>query len=530
VLHNARIHTVDAGAPAAEAMAMRDGRIVAVGSDEAILRAYPEWQRRDAGGSTVVPGFIDAHAHLMGLGRTMLQVRLVGTESIDDVIARVRAFERELPAGAWLLGRGWDQNDWPEVRFPTAADLDAAFPDRPVWLERVDGHAQWANSAAMRAAGIDPDAPAPPDPAGGRVLRDASGRPTGVFVDNAELLVVSTVPAPGPAELAARLRAALQETTAMGLTGIHEAGVRPETLSVYRRFIADGTFPIRVYGMVDGAGALLDDLCNSGPIDEGRLVVRALKLYADGALGSRGAALLEPYADDPDNSGHLLLEPSAILSTAARAMRCGLQVNVHAIGDRGARTVLDALDAAIRETGGGPGRHRLEHAQVVALEDIPRLAEIGIIASVQPTHATSDMPWAEARVGAERIRGAYAWRRLLDAGARLALGSDAPAESINPLLGFYAAIARQDLNGSPPGGWYADQRLTRDEALRGFTIDAAYAGFMEDDVGSLEVGKRADFVILSADIMEIPVEEVPHVEVIATYLDGEAVYLAGAER
>jgi predicted amidohydrolase YtcJ len=424
------------------------------------------------------------------------------------------------------VGRGWDQNDWPEAIYPTAADLDVVFPDRPVWLERVDGHAFWGNSAAMRAAGIDPAAPAPADPPGGSIIRDAAERPTGVFVDNATLPIDNAVPVPGEELLAARLRAALRETTSHGLTGIHEAGVRPDTLRLYQRFIDAGEFPIRVYAMIEGAGELLDRICADGPIEGDRLVVRSMKLYADGALGSRGAALLEDYQDVPGHRGTLLLEPDVLRATLVRAMQCGLQVNTHAIGDRGVRATLDAYQAALRETGAGDGRHRIEHVQVVSDADFPRFEALGILASVQPTHATSDMPWAEARVGPDRIRGAYAWRRLIDAGARLTLGSDFPAESVDPLRGFYAAVTRQDPDGSPPGGWRAEERLTREEALRGFTLDAAYAGFMEDEVGSLEVGKRADFVMLSRDIMRVPAPEILQTRVLATYFDGEAVYRA----
>ena len=528
VVHNARIYTVNVGAPAATAMAMQDGRIVAVGSDAEVLAARADWERLDAAGRTIVPGLIDAHAHLMGLGKTLLEAGLVGATSVDDVIDRLRQFAQSLPPGAWIVGRGWDQNDWPEATYPTAADLDRVYPDRPVWLERVDGHAFWGNSAAMRAAGIDPAAPAPADPPGGSIIREPEGRPTGVFVDNATLPIDNAVPAPGEELLAARLRAALRETTRHGLTGIHEAGLRPDTLRMYQRFIDAGEFPIRVYGMIEGAGELLNEICTGGPVEGDRLVVRSMKLYADGALGSRGAALLEDYEDLPGHRGTLLLEPAALRATLTHAMRCGLQVNTHAIGDRGVRAALDAYEAALRETGAGNGRHRIEHVQVVSDADFPRFATLGIIASVQPTHATSDMPWAEARVGPDRIRGAYAWRRLLDAGARLALGSDFPAESVDPLRGFYAAVTRQDPDGSPPEGWRADEQLTREEALRGFTLDAAYAGFMEDEVGSLEIGKRADFVILSRDIMSVPAPEILQTRVLATYIDGEPVYRAGA--
>ncbi len=531
VLHNARIYTVAAGQPTAEALAFEDGVLLAVGTEAEVLAAYPEAARLDAGGRVVVPGLIDAHAHLMNLGASLLQADLAGTASKAEVVERLQRFATALPDSAWLTGRGWDQNDWPAADdgshpFPTAADLDAAFPERPVWLTRIDGHAGWANAAALRAAGIDPEAPAPPDPDGGAVLRDAEGHPTGVFVDNAEALVDAFVPSPSDVELQLRAERALEETARHGLTGVHEAGLDLATMALYRALIDAGRFPLRLYGMIGGAGPTLDYVCETRPLVDygGRLTVRSVKLYLDGALGSRGAALLEPYSDEPGNSGLLLTPPGVFQSLVSRAMWCGLQVNTHAIGDRANRIALDTYAAAVEKTGGGPGRHRIEHAQVLAPEDLPRFAALGVIASVQPTHATSDRPWAGDRLGAGRIGGAYAWRSLLDSGARLALGSDFPVEAVSPLLGFYAAVTRQDTDGYPEGGWDPKQRLTRDEALRGFTIDAAYAAFMEDTVGSLEPGKRADFVVLSRDIMTVPAPEIPGTAVVATYLDGEAVF------
>ncbi len=532
VLHNARIYTVDDTQPRVEAMAVDSGRVVALGLNEEMLIAYPDWARMDAGGRTVVPGLIDAHAHLMGLGQFLTRVDLVGTESKADVIVRASEFAETLPEGAWLMGRGWDQNDWAPAPdgshpFPSRFDLDEIFPDRPVWLRRVDGHAGWVNSAALREVGIDPDALAPSSPAGGQVAVDELGRPIGIFLDTAEeRLIEDKTPPPTHAELREQLRRALATTARFGLTGVHEAGIRTDTLEVYREAIGNGSFSIRNYAMVDGIVDLLETICVEGIVEgEGdRLWIRSLKLYGDGALGSRGAALLADYEDDPGNRGLFRYDQSLLLSMVQKAMQCGLQVNVHAIGDAAARAVLDAYEASIAATGGGPGRHRIEHAQVVALEDIPRFVELGVIASVQPTHATSDMPWAEDRVGPERIQGAYAWRRFLDAGVRLPLGSDFPVESVDPLLGFYAAVTRQDPDGNPLNGWYPDQRLTREEALRGFTIEAAYAGFMEDEVGSLEVGKWADFVILSRDIMTVPARAILDTHVEATFLAGEQIY------
>ncbi|WP_412060475.1 amidohydrolase [Rubrivirga sp. IMCC45206] len=530
VATNATVYTVDAARPVAQAFAVEDGRFVAVGSEAELAAAYPDWPTVDLGGRTVTPGFIDAHAHLMGLGEALLSADLVGTTSKADIVARLVAFAADLPDGAWVTGRGWDQNDWGgDGAFPTRADLDAAFPTRPVWLGRIDGHAGWANTAALRAAGIDPDAPAPPDMEGGAVLRDADGRPTGVFVDAAEGLVARAIPAPDAATTAEMLTRALAETSRLGLTGVHEAGIGMEMLPVYQRFAAEGRFPIRNYAMITPGE--IGPFCDAFPagITDARVVVRSVKVYADGALGSRGAALLADYADDPGNHGLLFRADDAIGATIRAAMACGLQVNTHAIGDRANRQVLDAYAEAIAATGGGPGRHRIEHSQILHLDDLARFAPMGVIASVQPTHATSDMPWAGERLGPDRLVGAYAWRRLLDSGARLALGSDFPVERPNPLLGFHAAVTRQDASHAPAGGWYGNQVLTRAEALRGFTLDAAYAGFMEDEVGSIEVGKRADFVVLSQDLMAVPPEAILDTRVVATYLDGEAVWEEGGE-
>ena len=530
VATNATVYTVDDDQPTAEAFAVEDGRFVAVGTEAALTAAYPDWPTLDVDGRTVVPGLIDAHAHLMGLGEALLQADLVGTTSPAEIVERLVAFAADLPEGAWVTGRGWDQNDWGgDGAFPTRADLDAAFPDRPVWLGRVDGHAGWANTAALRAAGIDPDAPAPMAPEGGAVLVDDQGRPTGVFVDAAEMLVAEAMPTPDLAYYTEALTRALAETSKYGLTGVHEAGSPLAALPLYRQFAAEGRFPIRNYVMITPGE--IGAFCDAYPdgIGEDRVIVRSVKVYADGALGSRGAALLADYSDDPGNHGLLFRPDEAVEATVRAAMACGLQVNTHAIGDRANRQVLDAYEAAIAATGGGPGRHRIEHSQILSLDDIARFAAMDIIASVQPTHATSDMPWAGDRLGDDRLKGAYAWRRLLDSGARLALGSDFPVERVDPLLGFHAAVTRQDADGMPAGGWYGNQVLTRAEALRGFTLDAAYAAFMEDEVGSIAPGKRADFVVFSQDLMTVPLEEILDTEVVATYIDGAPVYEAEDE-
>ncbi|MEO1076100.1 MAG: amidohydrolase [Bacteroidota bacterium] len=547
VLHNASIYTVDAAKPSAEALAVSNGAIVGVGAADSLLAAHPEWARLDAGGATVVPGLIDAHAHLMGmlsgegLGQLLLNVNLAGTRSVEEIVDRLVSHATTLSGEAWLVGRGWDQNDWAPADdgsypFPTRADLDEAIPNRPVLLERIDGHAYWANTAALREAGIDPGAPAPTNPEGGAYIRDQDGLPTGVTIDKAGEALQAAVPPISDEQKREALRRALAETAKYGLTGIHEAGTSLEAYRLYEQAIRDGQFGLRLYAMASGAGDAMAFACdNEGRVTHpsGRLQMRSVKLYLDGALGSRGAALIEDYADDPGNRGLLFLQPEAFAPIVQEAMDCGLQVNTHAIGDRANRVVLDAYEQAMasqsgREGPGNQGRHRIEHAQVATPDDLDRLVDLGVIASMQPTHATSDMPWAEDRVGPVRIRGAYAWRTIVDAGGRLALGSDFPVERVDPILGFYAAVARQDAEGIPEGGWYPDQRLTREEALRGFTLDAAYAAFMEDEVGSLEVGKRADFVLLNQDLMTVPVEDLLSTRVLATYLDGARIYEADA--
>jgi predicted amidohydrolase YtcJ len=525
VLTAARIHTMDAARPQAEALAFdARGRILAVGDREELLARYPRAVRVDAGDATVVPGLIDAHGHVANLGLARMRVDLAGATSKAEIVERLRAFAVELPAGAWLLGRGWDQNRWPERVFPSASDLDAAFPDRPVWLERIDGHAGWANSAALRTVARDLAGDWQPD--GGRIERDADDRATGVFIDAAMALVEGAIPPLDAAATERALELGMRDAVANGLTGVHDAGVSLAQLQAYRRLADRGALPLRITAMADGDGAALAWLCEHAPYRHpgGRLQMRTVKLYIDGALGSRGAALLEDYSDDPGNRGLLLMQPAQLLEVAGRARGCGVQVATHAIGDHGNRVVLDAYEALLAGQDAGALRWRIEHAQVLALDDLSRLATLGVIASMQPTHATSDMPWAEDRVGPLRIVGAYAWRQLRDSGARLAFGSDFPVESVDPRLGLHAAATRADLDGHPAGGWLPQEKLTAWEALRGFTRDAAWAGFAEDEVGTLAAGMRADFVLLDRDPLVVPPEDVPRLQVLATYVDGRPVF------
>jgi predicted amidohydrolase YtcJ len=525
LLHNAVIYTVDPAQPVAAAMAYSaDGTILAVGAESDLREQFEITGIIDAGGRAVVPGLIDAHAHLTGFGVAMLQARLEGAKSVEETLQRLRDFESVLPADSWLTGRGWDQNDWPVKEFPDRAMLDEYFPDRPVWLRRIDGHAGWANSAALGAAGLGEASDWQPE--GGLISRDADGVPTGIMVDNAMAHIDAVVPPLSESDYERALELALTETARHGLTGVHETGIGVSEIDRYKRFIDEGRFPLRLYAMSNALDALFRRLCDSGPVIDygGRLTARAVKLYADGALGSRGAALHQPYDDDPENTGLLVTDPDALKRATASVLDCGLQIGIHAIGDFGNTAVVDAIAFGMAAVQDNPGRHRNEHVQVIGKQDIARMAELGIIASMQPTHATSDMYWAEDRLGPERVLQAYAWQQILDAGVVLALGSDFPVESVNPLLGFYAAVTRMDTGQWPEGGWYPDQKLSREQALRGFTLDAAYAAFQEEQLGSLEAGKRADFVILSADIMQIDVREIPSASVVATYIDGQAVY------
>lgn len=528
VLTATRVHTSDPDRPVVEALAWdATGRVLAVGDAKALLARYPDAKRIDAAGKTVIPGLIDAHGHVMGLGYALMRVDLVDARDKAEVIARLRAYEKQLPPNAWLLGSGWDQNDWPEKAFPTAADLDAAFPERPVWLERVDGHAGWANSAALRAAATKAVRPLEGDwqPDGGRIER-IEGKPSGVFVDAAMSLVHAVVPAPDTAYRQQALEQALQAAVRNGLTGVHDMGVSREDLALMVQFADEQRLPLRIDAYADGDGAALADLCARGPYGHagGRLQMRGVKLYADGALGSRGAALLEDYSDDPGNRGLLVTEPGALEAAMRKAHGCGVQVATHAIGDRGNRLVLDAYQRVLGGTAKTDHRWRIEHAQVVAPEEFPRFAELGVIASMQPTHATSDMPWAQDRLGPVRIAGAYAWQRMQANGVKLALGSDFPVESVDPRRGLHAAVTRQDAHGHPAGGWRAAERLSAAEALRGFTADAAWAAHDERDVGRLAPGFRADFVVLDEDPLAVPGEQLDDLHVRSTWVDGKPVY------
>jgi len=491
------IYTMDAENARATAVAIRGQHIIAVGSDETIARHVGKGTRIvDLQGRTLTPGLSDAHCHLYGLGKSLESVNLRDVKSADAAAQLVFEASKSLEPGEWATGRGWDQNLWEGQNFPNKATLDAVLPKRPVALRRVDGHALWANSAALALAGVDSTTT---DPAGGTIERDAKGNPTGVFIDNAMSLVERKLPKPSDTVIKRRILAAAKVATSVGITSVHEMGISDSVVSVYRGLASEGRLPLRVYALLAGDADVVASLHTRVPeVDRDGtqfFVLRAIKLFADGALGSRGAAMLAPYSDDPENSGLWITSPEELNASAVAVANAGWQLGVHAIGDAANRAVLDAFEAANSAVPDTELRFRVEHAQILAAEDIPRFAKLGVIASMQPTHATSDMPWAEKRIGAERIAGAYVWRSILDSGAHLAAGSDFPVERVAPLLGVYAAVTRQDADGTPAGGWLPEQRMTLEEAIRAFTAEAAYAAFVEDYRGILKPGFVADLTV-----------------------------------
>ena len=528
LLVNGKVYTVNDRQPVAEAVAIDKGLILHVGTTKEVESMYTGSRVIDLHGKPVYPGFIDSHAHLENLGVLLHELNLDGTTSLLEICEMVGKEIAGRPAGSWIIGRGWDQNRWSDKHFPTHAILDRVAPRNPVYLVRVDGHAVWVNQRAMDLAKIGPSTR---DPAGGRILRDEAGKPTGVFVDNAIGLLSGALPEPTESDRMSSVARAVHECLRYGLTEVHDMGVDSEGIEIYRKMIEQGKFPFRVYVALENVKDLWDRYRRSGPElggYGGSLTIRALKLYADGALGSRGAALIEPYSDDPGNRGLTLTGEPELRDVAKEALDAGFQVCVHAIGDRANVIVLNAYDAVLGAGGGKSrdARFRIEHAQVLDPADIPRFHKLGVLPSMQPTHATSDMPWAEARLGSKRILGAYAWRSLLNTGAIIPAGSDFPVESPDPLRGFYAAITRQDAHGDPPGGWYPEQCMTREEALKAFTIWGAYAAFQENVKGSIEPGKWADLVVLTDDIMTIEPPKILTSRVVMTMIAGVEVYTA----
>ena len=498
-----------------------DGTIIEV-LDKRDKRPERPTYLSDMKGQIIVPGMIDAHLHVMGIGFGALTLDLSETQSLEEALALIEEFARDNPGRPWILGRGWNQEKWGLGRFPTAQELDSAVSDRPVFLERVDGHAGWANSLAIEAAGVTAKTETPK---GGRIERLADGTPAGVFVDGATALVQKAVPEPRAADRDAALQAAQEILLSQGITAAADMGTTLLDWQTYRR--AGDTDQLRIRIMAYAAGTeAMEVIGGTGPtpwLYNDKLRLNGVKLYLDGALGSRGAWLKKPYADDPGNTGLPLLSDTQLRNLMSRGALEHYQVAVHAIGDAANAEALAAIEE-LSESYKGDRRWRIEHAQIVSPEDIPLFGEYGIIASIQPVHQTSDWQMAEARLGSDRLVGAYAWDRLKDAGARLALGSDAPVESANPFVGMAVAMSRVDSDGLPKGGWFPDERLSRMAAWRGFTSDAAYAGFAEGRFGRLVKGEKADFVVVDRDISRASPEQIRDTEVIETWVGGKRMY------
>lgn len=479
----------------------------------------------DMDGQIIVPGMIDAHLHVMGIGFGALTLDLSQTSSLEEALALISQFARENPGRPWILGRGWNQEKWGLGRFPTAAELDLAVGDRPVLLERVDGHATWANSLAIKTAGVNAKTA---DPDGGRIERGADGAPAGVFVDGAAALVTKAVPKPRAADEDLALQKAQQILLALGITAAADMGTSVSDWFTYRRAGDTDQLRIRIMSYAAGIDAM-QMIGGTGPtpwLYEDKLRLNGVKLYLDGALGSRGAWLKAPYADAPDNTGLPMLSDTQLRNLMSRAAMENYQVAVHAIGDAANSEALNAIEE-LSESYGGDRRWRIEHAQILDPEDIPRFGTLGVIASVQPVHQTSDRLMAEARLGLDRLTGAYAWDSLQDEGARIALGSDSPVESANPFIGMAVAMTRVDGDGMPPGGWFANERLSRMEAWEGFTSDAAFAGFAEGRFGRLVKGEKADFVVVDRDIYRASPEALRETQVLETWVGGERMYRRG---
>jgi len=517
VLENATIYTVDKTKPSANSLAVKDGKFIAVGGD---MKKHigPSTRRIDAKGAAVIPGLIDAHVHLRGLGDLLETFDMRFTKTREEVAQQVKRAADKMPPGEWVRGRNWDQTNW-GGEFPNADDLSKLVNDRPVYLTRVDGHAGWANRKALEIAGLTKETQ---DLPGGQIIRDKQGNPTGVLINRAQGLVTRKIPALTYDQVKRRLKLAAEASVKLGLTGVHDAGIGLQERNAYRELIKENALPLRIYAMIGGTGELWQEYAKSGPEIGPYLTVRSVKLYADGALGSRGAALWQPYSDDKSISGLMVTTKETLEDQIKEVAARNFQVNTHAIGDKANSIVLNAYATILK--GKNDRRFRVEHSQVVALPDFKLFVDNSIVASMQATHATSDMLWAEKRLGPDRIAGAYSWQRYLKMGIPLANGSDFPVEDPNPLWGFYASFTRQDHTGFPAQGWQPDQKLSREQSLESFTLTPAYAAFEEKQKGSITVGKLADFLILEQDIMKVAPKDVLTTKVSSTFVGGKQVY------
>ena len=516
IVHHAQIYTVDSVFSVAEAMAIQEGRIVELGSSEAILQKYSADSVLDAAGQTIVPGFIDAHCHFTGFATDRWKCDLVGTTSFAAVLAKIKAYSQTAPMN-WIYGRGWDQNDWADATFPTKKELDRLFPDRPVFLKRIDGHAALVNQAALDIAGITLSTQVP-----GGAIETQQHQLTGILIDNAMDVVESRIPAV-PDSLARLYYAALQqECFALGLTGVHDCGVNEHTIQLVDEEQQAGRLKMKIFALLSDSSQYYDRWIKKGPYKTDRLHVGGFKLYADGALGSRGACLLKEYTDQKNWSGFLLSSVNHFKEVAQKLISTDFQMCTHAIGDSGNRAILHIYASLLNDK--MDKRWRIEHAQVVDPNDFYFFKTYKIIPSVQPTHATSDMYWAEKRIGASRIKTAYAYQQLLQQNGWMPLGTDFPVEDISPFKTFYAAVVRKDAQGFPSNGFQIENALSREQALRGMTIWAAKSAFEETEKGSLEKGKSADFIVLDRDIMKCKEDQLLKIKVQYTYINGERVY------
>jgi predicted amidohydrolase YtcJ len=525
---NGNITTVHDRNPRAMALVIRGDRFVYVGSNEE-ARKYvgPRTVVINLRGKAVLPGLIDAHLHLQGIGEAKMRLDAFWKPKKEILDAVTAAYKRGKP-GEWIEGWGWNQEVWTPPLFPTREDLDMVAPDLPVYLERTDGHAAWVNSKALAIGGITRNTP---NPQGGEIIKDASGEPTGMLVDTASDLVSGKIAPPGRAKILEAIRLAEEEMISNGLTGGQDAGCDLEFITLLKGLYESGKLSVRLYERLripDGGNTLGDNFYAAGKqigLYNNHLTVRGIKIFLDGALGSRGAWMLQPYSDRPDGFlGNVRLTEERFYALVKRARQAGLQVSTHAIGDAAIRLALDVYERVLKEMPEADHRYRVEHAQVVALEDIPRFAKLGVLPSMQTVHATSDKNMAEKRVGPERIKGAYAWRKFLSTGAIIPNGTDAPVELINPFHGLFAAVTRQSRDGQPPGGWYPEEKMTREEALKSYTIWAAYAAFEENLKGSIEVGKLADFIVIDRDYMTCGESEIKDIRVLQTVIGGKLVY------
>ena len=476
----------------------------------------------DGNGQTLLPGLIDAHGHILSYGRLLLQVDLGGSLSETEAAQRVADFYSKNEELEWIQGRGWNQVLWESNEFPGADSLDLVVSDKPVWLRRIDGHAGWANTKAMELAGVTRESE---DPNGGQIIRDENGYPTGVFIDTAMNYIASQIPTSTTEELKNALSMAMNRLASYGLTAVHDAGVSSQTIAAYKQLAEEGPLPIRVNVMLAASDPLFLDRLEEGyfrSVDD-TLTINSVKIVGDGALGSRGAALIEDYSNDSDNRGLLRYNDERLEYLMRVAMNGGFQVNTHAIGDNANMKVLDNYERLISETDSRNLRHRIEHAQILRYEDILRFAKLGVIPSMQATHATSDKNMAQDRIGEVRIQGAYAWRKLMQADTLIANGSDFPVESPDPFWGLHASVTRQDQSNEPPGGWLPDERMSLEEAFASFTVNAAFAGHQENLLGTLEAGKKADFIIIDRDIFKIPENELWQTQALETWVNGEKI-------